>query len=196
MKDLRELERKRLIKELEYVRSDLEYKSEVVYEADNSFMKSLGALFEEKPLLKEMFDMTIGKKIEEMLEGRLAEESNAEAEEKEETESDRKLKKAYRDIAKATHPDRVSEERLNEIYIQAGSMYESRDVMGIYGICEKLGIPYEIGEEDGEMLKSQISEMKERILFMESTFAWKWFHTESENEKNSMLLEYIKSKII
>lgn len=196
MKDLKELQRKRQIKELEYLRSDLEYKSEVVYEADNSFMKSLGRLFEEKPLLKEMFDMTVGKKIEQMLESRQPEAPKSEEERREETESDRKLRKAYREIAKATHPDKASEESLKEIYIQAASMYESRDALGIYGICERLGIAYEIGEEEAELLKSQISETRERISFMESTFAWKWFHTESEPEKNAMLLEYIKSKII
>lgn len=193
MKDLKELQTRRMIKELEYLRSDLEYKSEVVYEADNSFMKSLGELFEKKPLLKEMFDLTAGKKIEEM--ARMAAEPKA-AEPREEAEADRKMKKAYREIAKATHPDRSSEERLREVYMQAAAMYESRDFLGIYGICEMLGIPYELGEEEGEELASQISAARERISFMESTFAWKWFHADSEQEKDSMLLEYIKSKII
>ena len=38
--------------------------------------------------------------------------------------------------------------------------------------------------------------MKERVGFMESTFTWKWYHTEDENERTHILVEYIKSKII
>ena len=75
-------------------------------------------------------------------------------------------------------------------------MYESNDVMGIYSICDQLGIPYELTIEDSEKLKSQISMMKERVGFMESTFTWKWYHTEDEGERSRILVEYIKSKII
>jgi hypothetical protein len=195
MKDLRELERKRLIKELDYVRSDLEYKSEVVYEADNSFMKSINKLLNEKPLLKEMFDAIVGKKIEKMLENVVVEIAVPINREKD-TDSMRKLKKAYREIAKITHPDIVKDKNLNELYIKASLMMENADMLGIYEICEILGIRYTLGDEDGDLLRSQIESIKERILFMESTFSWKWHHTENEQEKNMMLLEYIKSKII
>ena len=112
------------------------------------------------------------------------------------TDSMRKLKKAYREIAKITHPDIVKDKNLNELYIKASLMMENADMLGIYEICEILGIRYTLGDEDGDLLRSQIESIKERILFMESTFSWKWHHTENEQEKNMMLLEYIKSKII
>lgn len=206
MNKLHQLEVRKLLKELDYVKSDFEYKNEIVFEADNSFMRSLNEFLEKNIVLKEMFDKKINRKIDEMIRERSTErviESIPEVVEEESTEItivekvvDEKLRKIYRGIAKKTHPDKISDTRLNDIYIMASKMYESNDVMGIYSICDQLGIPYELSTEDGEILKSQISMMKERVGFMESTFTWKWYHTEDENERAHILVEYIKSKII
>lgn len=206
MNKLHQLEVRRLLKELDYVKSDFEYKNEIVFEADNSFMRSLNDFLEKNIVLKEMFDKKINRKIDEMIRERSTErviDSIPDAVEEESTEItivekvvDEKLRKIYRVIAKKTHPDKISDVRLNDIYIMASKMYENNDVMGIYSICDQLGIPYELSTEDGEILKSQISMMKERVGFMESTFTWKWYHTEDENERTHILVEYIKSKII
>ena len=206
MNKLHQLEVRRLLKELDYVKSDFEYKNEIVFEADNSFMRSLNDFLEKNIVLKEMFDKKINRKIDEMIRERSTErviESIPDVVEEESTEItivekvvDEKLRKIYRVIAKKTHPDKISDVRLNDIYIMASKMYENNDVMGIYSICDQLGIPYELSTEDGEILKSQISMMKERVGFMESTFTLKWYHTEDENERTHILVEYIKSKII
>ena len=205
MSKLHQLEVRRLLKELDYVKSDYEYKNEIVFEADNSFMRSLNEFLEKNIVLKELFDKKINRKIDEMIRERSTEsviESVPDSVE-ESTEIvivekfvDEKLRKIYRGIAKKTHPDKISDVRLNDIYIMASKMYESNDVMGIYSICDQLGIPYELTIEDSEKLKSQISMMKERVGFMESTFTWKWYHTEDEVERSRILVEYIKSKII
>jgi hypothetical protein len=206
MNKLHQLEVRRLLKELDYVKSDFEYKNEIVFEADNSFMRSLNDFLEKNIVLKEMFDKKINRKIDEMIRERSTEsviESVPDAVEEDSTEItlvekvvDEKLRKIYRNIAKKTHPDKISDVRLNDIYIMASKMYDSNDVMGIYTICDQLGIPYELSIEDSEILKSQISMMKERVGFMESTFTWKWYHTEDESERSQILVEYIKSKII
>ena len=206
MNKLHQLEVRRLLKELDYVKSDFEYKNEIVFEADNSFMRSLNEFLERNVVLKELFDKKINRKLDEMIRERSAEnviESIPEVLEEESTEItivekvvDEKLRKIYRNIAKKTHPDKISDVRLNDIYIMASKMYDANDIMGIYTICDQLGIPYELSIEDSETLKSQISIMKERVGFMESTFTWKWYHTEDENERGHILIEYIKSKII
>jgi len=205
MNRLHQLEVRRLLKELDYVKSDFEYKNEIVFVADNSFMRSLNEFLEKKPVLKEMFDNKINRRIDEMIRERsvenvviesVSETVNEESEFYETRKVDERLRSIYRVIAKKTHPDRISDPVLNDVYIMASKMYESNDVMGIYSICDRLGIDYEMSTEDGEILKSQISLMKERVGFMESTFTWKWYHTEDENEKSQIILEYIKSKII
>ena len=202
MNKLHQLEVRRLLKELDYVKSDFEYKNEIVFEADNSFMRSLNEFLEKNVVLKELFDKKINRSIEEMIKKKSLEDvidHVPEIVEEESTEIsivDERLRKIYRNIAKKTHPDKISDVRLNDIYIMASKMYDTNDVMGIYTICDQLGIPYELSIEDSETLKSQISMMKERVGFMESTFTWKWYHTEDEGERSRILVEYIKSKII
>jgi len=202
MDRLHQLEIKRLLKELDYVKSDFEYKNEIVFEADNSFMRSLNRFLDINQELKEIFDNKINRRIEEMVRNKHADAIAAEEAEEEsaaaisENPADEKIKKIYRNIAKKTHPDKVEDSWLNGIYIIAGKMYESNDMMGIYSICDQLGIPYELSHEDGDALRRQISQMKERIGFIESTFTWNWYHAEDESERSRILVEYIKSKII
>ena len=201
MKKLHQLEARKLLKELDYVKSDYEYKNEIVFEADNSFMRSLNDFLEKNPVLKEMFEKKSNRSIDDLIRKVPAENIEAVVDECNEVtivenKVDERLKSIYRSIAKKTHPDKILDARLNDLYITASSMYESNDIMGIYSICDQLGISYDLSSEDIDSLKSQIAQAKEGIFFMESTFSWKWHHAEDEGEKSRLLVEYIKSKII
>jgi hypothetical protein len=201
MKKLHQLEARKLLKELDYVKSDYEYKNEIVFEADNSFMRSLNDFLEKNPVLKEMFEKKSNRSIDDLIRKAPAENIEAVVDECNEVtivenKVDERLKSIYRSIAKKTHPDKILDARLNDLYITASSMYESNDIMGIYSICDQLGISYDLSSEDIDSLKSQIAQAKEGIFFMESTFSWKWHHAEDEGEKSRLLVEYIKSKII
>jgi len=205
MKKLHQLEARKLLKELDYVKSDYEYKNEIVFEADNSFMRSLNDFLERNVVLKEMFEKKTNRRIDELIRelpfkstesvlDPVLEECDKAA--IAESKVDERIKSIYRSIVKKTHPDKILDARLNDLYITASSMYESRDLMGIYSICDQLGISYDLSSEDIDSLKSQIAQAKEGIVFMESTFSWKWHHAEDEGEKSRLLVEYIKSKII
>lgn len=195
------LETRRLLKELDYIKSDFECKSEMVSDADTRFMIELDYFLERNAKLKEFFENDLGKKIEEIFIDRSMDATEALFEEDSwinmpETETDRKLKKIYREIAKKTHPDKVSDKRLNDFYIQVGYMYVEKDIAGIYHICDQLEIEYEVGEEETEIINSKIAVLKDRISFLESTFSWKWHNAENSNDKNQIILDYIKTKII
>jgi len=205
MKKLHQLEARKLLKELDYVKSDYEYKNEIVFEADNSFMRSLNDFLEKNPVLKEMFEKKTNRRIDELIRELPFKSTESvldpvleECDKVAITESkvDERIKSIYRSIVKKTHPDKILDARLNDLYITASSMYESNDIMGIYSICDQLGISYDLSSEDIDSLKSQIVQAKEGIFFMESTFSWKWHHAEDEGEKSRLLVEYIKSKII
>lgn len=195
------LETRRLLKELDYIKSDFDCKREMVSDADNRFMFELDSFLERNAKLKEFFENDLGKKIEEIFIDRSMDTTEALFEEDSwinmpETETDRKIKKIYREIAKKTHPDKVSDKRLNDFYIQAGYMYVDKDIAGIYHICDQLEIDYEFGEEETEIINSKIAVLKDRISFLESTFSWKWHNAENSNDKNQIILDYIKTKII
>ena len=59
MSKLKQLEIKKLMKELDFVESDFTYKNEIVHEADSNFIKSVNDLLEQHPLLKDVFDKAL-----------------------------------------------------------------------------------------------------------------------------------------
>ena len=213
MDKLKILEVKKLLKELDYIESDFEYTSEVISETDSEFIISVNEFLLTQPELKEMYDKKITDKINESIKESMAEDEpitetdggddsvDSEDEDiEEEVDEVRevvspKLKKLYREIVKLTHPDRVSDENLNDIYIKATDLYDLNDKVGIYKICNELNIDYDIDSDDEEFISTKIISLKKRIGFLESTFTWKWYRTKDVEERNQILLNYIKLRI-
>jgi hypothetical protein len=222
MNKIKSLEIKRLFKELDYIESDFEYRSEVISEADTEFIRCVGEFLSKHPELKDLYDKKITQSINETIKKRAEENKESGSEDDTETiredvsdnihddervnedtkeEEDNRefisprLKKLYREIVKLTHPDIVKKKHLNEMYIEATIYYDNNDKIGIYKICSQLEIEYEIEEEDEGFISSKISQLKNKIGFLESTFTWKWYKTEGEDEKNKILIDYIKLKL-
>ena len=223
MDKLKKLENIKLMKELEFIESEFNYKNEIVLEADSSFLKTVNAYLETHPELKKLFDEKINRKIEEMLKKK-TEEENAEPEnelandeselaselhdeqqeEKEEIVQNEentiyirneKIRKLYREIAKMTHPDKVKNNKLNALYLKATSFYDENNIFGIYAVCNELEIHYEIDETDNIFLVEKIGSLKQRINFLESTFTWKWQHSADPKEKETIIIRYVSSQL-
>lgn len=214
MNKIKQLEIKKLLRELDFIESDFIYKNELVQEADNSFIRSVNDLLIKHPDLKDIFDKKINSKIENVFKKReeIIKEIS-ESEEKQPSLDDfigeiieqnsfvkveievSKIKKLYREIVKKTHPDKVSNKKMNEIYLKSTFFYESNDIAGIYSLCDELDIEYEVDEKDNKMIVDKINNLKSRITFMESTITWRWFHSEDEKEKEQLLLRYIESQL-
>jgi hypothetical protein len=211
MSKLKRLEVRKLLKELDFIESDFNYKNEIVFEADSNFIKSVNDLLEKHPMLKDIINKKNNKRVdlvfsdiiketldkddeileeEELVEEFINEEVVSEINPKEV-----KMKKLYRDIAKLTHPDKIVSEKLNDLYLKSTKFYKNSDITGIYYICDELGITYEIDDKDNEMISNKINNLKNRISFMESTLTWRWFHSESEKEKEQIVLSYIKMQL-
>ena len=210
MSKLKRLEVKKLLKELDFIESDFNYKNEIVFEADSEFIKSVNDLLEKHPMLKEVIDKKNNKRVDslfsDIIKDALDKDNEIEEEElveefiNEEVVSvvnprEVKMKKLYRDIAKLTHPDKIVSEKLNDLYLKSTKFYKNSDITGIYYICDELGITYEIDDEDNEMITNKINSLKNRISFMESTLTWRWYHSENEKEKEQILLSYIKMQL-
>lgn len=213
MDRLKILQLKKLLKELDFIESDFDYRSEIVSDADREFINCINNFLSENPELKEVYD----KKVEESIERSIKkfEETDIfdqviepeESEEKktdeilEETEiikekiNNKEIKKIYREIVKLTHPDRVKKKHLNEIYIKATDYYEKNNKIGLYKICTELDIEFELIDEDENYINQKITELRQKINFIESTFTWKWFNSQSDEEKNQILMNYIKLRI-
>jgi uncharacterized protein (UPF0305 family) len=216
MNKIESLRIKKLIKELDYIETDFELRTELVNEADTEFIMSINNFLEKNLKLKEIYDSKITENLERSIKNKIKDvklertkqekvgedDDNFFEERKDKIKEDEnrinihtKIKKLYREIVKKTHPDIVNDIKLNDIYIKATKYHESNDKLGIYKICNELGIQFEIDLEDSLFIEQKINEYKKRINFLESTFAWKWFNTEEESEKNNMILTFIKLKI-
>ena len=211
MSKLKRLEVKKLLKELDFIESDFNYKNEIVFEADSEFIKSVNDLLEKHPMLKEVIDKKNNKRVDSVFSDIIKEALDKDNEVLEEEElveefineevvnvvnpREVKMKKLYRDIAKLTHPDKIVSEKLNDLYLKSTKFYKNSDITGIYYICDELGITYEIDDEDNEMIINKINSLKNRISFMESTLTWRWYHSENEKEKEQIVLSYIKVQL-
>ncbi len=214
MNKIKQLEIKKLLRELDFIESDFIYKNELVQEADNSFIRSVNDLLIKHPDLKDIFDKKINSKIENVFKKRQEIiKGITESDEKESSLDEfideiveqtsfveveievSKIKKLYREIVKRTHPDKVSNKKLNELYLKSTFFYEANDIAGIYSICDELDLDYEVDEKDNKMIVDKINSLKSRITFMESTITWKWFHSEDEKEKEQLILRYIENQL-
>ena len=203
MNKLKELEIKRLLKELEYVESDFEYRNEIISEADHDFIGKVNIFLEGHPELKELYDRKITETLNNNFIKKKEEINNInddylESNDIEEviifTDKSPKVKKAYRDIVKLTHPDKVKKESLNNLYMKATNYYDNNDTIGLLKICYDLSINFDVEEEENLLIRDRINDLKNKINFLESTITWKWLESD-DNEKNELMFNFIKMRI-
>jgi hypothetical protein len=209
MHKLKILEFKRLLKELDFIETDYEYRREIVGEADSEFMRSINEFLSKNSELKEIYDKKVNDKIDDFIKSDKKEvniefddDVDFEKEEKLEEKEDLieevikspEVKKYYREIVKLTHPDKIKDERLNNIYIKSTELYNDNDKIGLYKICDDIGINYTLDENDADIIEDKINSLKTKINFLESTFTWKWLNTKDEKLRDKILLDFIGLK--
>lgn len=183
---IRRLEIKKLMKELEFYESDYEYKNSIVEIADKEFLKSVSSYFEEYPELNNIFQSKMDKKLYENL------IIDDEVLNINKPKPSPKIRKLYREIVKRTHPDKISDKHLNELYLIATKNYDECNILSIYSICNDLNISYDLDESDIVMFNNRINTLKNNISFIQSTYTWKWNFT-SELERKNVVLDYIRA---
>jgi len=192
MKKIDDLKIKSLFKQIDYLMSEIEWKEEFISDKDEEFKKCVRDILESNSELMELYDRVQRESIESVK----RENFNIEEEiGKEVPKKDKKLKSLYREIVKQTHPDKVDDEKLNELYLEATDKYEEDDIFSIYKICSKLGIEYEFSEEEKYLLESQVSKLKGRIKFMENSYTWNWGNTDDEKYKEKIIIDFIKQMV-
>ena len=190
---LNELENTKLIRELNYLRSEYEYKLNLIQSYNIEFYNWIEKILILNNELREMYD---NKKIVKIEKEPEASEKIEVEEEYIITESDTELKNFYRQIVKLTHPDKINSNTLNTIYNEANLAFKEGNKIDIVLLCDRLGLSYEITDEDKENLRKEILEIRNKIDYLESSYAYQWKLTEDENQKNKVALNYIKNLII
>jgi len=189
MTNLKFLELQRLIKELQFVESDYIYQSEIIKQSDDKFLENVDFILNRFPNLKVIWD----EKQDQKYEFTNQNSNNNDIDENELKDS--KFKKAYREIVKNTHPDKVKNSKLNDTYLEATSAYESGDFVTLYKICTDLNITIDLTDDEIDKIKSKINIFKNRIKFLESTYTYRWLKSSDLEDKNKVILSFIENKI-
>ena len=206
MSKLKSLQVKRLLKELDYIESELEYRHELVSEADNQFMIYISEFLEENPELKKLYTSRIDARVEQIINKKIEKSSvelddnSSVSQEIEENSENQiivpsKIKSLYREIVKLTHPDIIKRKNMNDIYINATKYYTLNDKVGIFKICDELNIDYDLDDEDVVEISDKINLTKEKLFFLESTLTWKWFNTDDDLQRKIIMVDYIKQRL-
>ncbi len=200
MNRIKLLEIKKLFKELDYIQSDFDYRSEVISEADTNFFNGVNSFLEKNPELKELYESKVSDRINsfintESYEPIIEQTTDDFVEEILIDDKSPKVKKLYREIVKITHPDKSDKKSHNDIYVKATEYYNMNDKISIYKICTELDIDYDIEYEDNIEIQRRIDDLKGRITFLESTFTYQWIRIDDEIQKNEMMINFIKMRI-
>jgi hypothetical protein len=189
MNSLKFLELQRLIKELQFVESDYVYQSEIIRESDIKFLDDVNEFLELYPDLKNVWKEKLEKKYE------FKDQVSDDIIKEEIVVSDKpNIKKLYREIVKNTHPDKVKNESLNNLYLDATTAYNSNDFVTIFKVCAELQIKFDWEDSDIVEIQNRINLFRTRIKFLESTYTYKWLKSDFE-QKKKVVLNFIENKI-
>ena len=203
MNKIKELQVKKLLKELDFIESDFNYKNEMISEADSNFLKAVSVFLEKHPELKLIFEKKINHNLDTIFNKKETDDNFEESEfevsdsdhEDVIEESDSKLKNLYRKIVKLTHPDKIENKKLNELYLKSTIYYDKSDLIGLYLICNELNIDFEVLEDEFLLIENKIDLLKDRVKFMESTLTWMWYVSDDEKQREKLILNYISQRL-
>jgi hypothetical protein len=108
---------------------------------------------------------------------------------------DSEVKKLFRKISVKIHPDKLEEledgfekDKKLKLYTRARSAYADNDLIILADVAMEIGLELpEITETTLKKAEKQIYNIKKELNDIESTLVWKWFFTESLEDKDKIL---------
>ncbi len=207
--DLKELEYKKVLKDVKYWKEEYELKKSIFESIENLFNKEVSSFLEKNPSLKEKWNYYMDKKIQEienivkkniqddikkLSELELDSDINSDSESDDiKVEKNKDLKKIYREIAKLSHPDKISEDDLEknrkiEIYKKATEYYDSDNISELIYLANELNIKYDYTNIEIDIFKKDIESFKQQSMSFENTLYWKWYY---DNKNESLISQYL-----
>jgi hypothetical protein len=85
------------------------------------------------------------------------------------------IKKLYRSIAQKTHPDKIKDEYLNDIFKQAAEALEEENWMLLVELAGELRIDIEfLSDETCEIIEQSIQRNEQQIAGIKNSFSYIW----------------------
>lgn len=106
-------------------------------------------------------------------------------------ETKEEIKELYREIVKATHPDKtknLSEEEIQErqdLYVEAVKGKKTGDFWGVFKAALELDLPIkQLSQEYISELEKAISSMEGKINKMKNDLMYKWYYLDEPSQQN------------
>ena len=189
MDRLKQLEIKKILNEYSLIKVNEEYVKEMISENSLEFLKQINECIDEETKAQNEASAPKEEGKEEAPNPKKETIYNIDAF-PDSTKS--KMKKIYREIVKLTHPDKITSEKLNKLYIVAKEAYHCNDLMELFCISTELDIPIEIESEEIAIFNSIIDDKRKKSKALESSYVWLWIHADTEEKKKSVVDFFIE----
>ena len=94
------------------------------------------------------------------------------------------LKKLYRAIAQKTHPDKTTDERLNEIFKLSADAMKEENWMVLVEFAGELNLDIEfLSDETCAKVEESIDRNQKRIVGIKNTFSYIWSRQKNEQDR-------------
>ena len=100
------------------------------------------------------------------------------------SEAPREIKKIYRCIALKTHPDRIQDEYLNSLFVEAVEAMEKENWMILVEIAGELRLDIDfLSDETCEIIEQSIAKNASIIKNIKNTFSYMWAKQKSDKDR-------------
>lgn len=94
------------------------------------------------------------------------------------------LKKLYRAIAQKTHPDKTTDERLNEIFKLSADAMKEENWMALVEFAGELNLDIEfLSDETCAKVEESIDRNQKKIIGIKNTFSYIWSRQKNEQDR-------------
>jgi hypothetical protein len=165
----------KIIQEYTFLKSDEDYKKELINIKQSEFLK----------IINEEISKIDSSKIKPQVNESNVDKPKPEPKLKDEliSHNDKvKMKKVYREIVKLSHPDKIENKELNDIYLLATIAYDQYDLFELYFIATSLKIHFKLTLEETRILNELIDIKKQDITKLENSFVWLWINSPDETK--------------
>lgn len=195
----------KLIFEMKFLYADLEYHEVIFEESKEAFNKGLKDFMRRHNIKGNIQDYQ-NKNQPEETKIKVKSEMDLNTEDyyneplKESKITDKELSKLFKEIAVQTHPDKLNKDmspqeksKKIDMFLKAKKAAEEDDWFKLQEVAMDLGLNLPPPTQNQlDLLKEKIQDIKAKIHKMSDTYAWKWYDMETIESKDQLMKHYMK----
>lgn len=194
------LELRKLLLDLNYWKSEVELKKDIIDEIDIVFKQSIDDYLQENEEIRKSYEKI--KNIKDTKIQSLIDKNSTSIKKDEKKVTKIKnplLRRVYRDVVKLTHPDKMDEsvsererKKREKIYVQVTESYKSNNLTDVLQYAYNLDIDFKLDDDNLKIVKESVKNYQNQSSFLENTISYKWYYSDERN-RNKIILNFIKN---